>query len=77
VNAQFAEDVVRITLSKSNLLALLHKLEKADSAQTIHKRIDGVLVIVSSQSDLDHYKGEERGQMTEDTEAFIASWGTK
>ncbi|MBA3585140.1 MAG: hypothetical protein H0W36_11550 [Gemmatimonadetes bacterium] len=80
------ETVVAVTLSRRNLLALLHKLDRAGSARTItsqhaYRRLDGrtelvddLLLIVRSENDDEHYGGRlfPPGVMHPDTEAFIS-----
>lgn len=57
----------RITLSRRNLLTLLHKLDVPDSRRSIHK--DGM--IVTSEEDNVHYGDATPGRMSADTEAYI------
>ena len=59
-----------ITLSRRNLLALLHKLDMPGSARTIVKPCGAV---VRCESDVEHYgeRGFPAGKMHPDTEAYI------
>ena len=63
-----------LVLSRTNLLALLHKLDgMGDSACTLFKDIDnGWRMIVKSEHDDQHYGDEPRGVMHPLTEAFLA-----
>jgi len=77
---------VVVTLSRRNLLALLHKLDLDGSARTITSRhayrcldgrtqlVDDLLLIVRSENDDEHYGGRlfPPGVMHPDTEAFIS-----
>lgn len=62
-----------IVLSRRNLLALLHKLDKPGSAKTLIKRTENGLLVVQAEEDQDHYGDVSPGQMSSDTEKFIAS----
>ena len=58
-----------IILSRRNLLALLHKLDKPGSSRTLiapHRAF-----VITVEEDAQHYANREAGPMTEDTEAFI------
>lgn len=57
----------RITLSRRNLLTLLHKLDVPDSRRTIFK--DGIFV--AAEEDSVHYGDVRPGRMSADTEAYI------
>lgn len=70
------------TLSRRNLLTLLHKLDMPGSARTITNRyiyVDGVLVnaicVIKCENDFEHYgeRGEAPGTMHIDSEEFIAN----
>lgn len=62
-----------IVLSRRNLLALLHKLDKSGSSRTLVKSCDNGVLIVRAEDDSEHYGDKKPGQMTSDTENFIAS----
>jgi hypothetical protein len=73
-------DVV-VTLSKRNLLALLHKTSDAGSARELRASqcyIDGdaapitLELVVRSESDETHYEESPAGPLTAATEAFVA-----
>lgn len=66
------EHGVHIRLSKSNVLALLHKADNPDSAKTLVKDTDNGTLIVSVEGDDEHYANALRGEMSPETEAFIA-----
>jgi len=61
---------MQVTLSRRNLLALLHRLEMADSTCTIVKPGG---IVVTAETDEVHYRHRSRGpgQMHPDTEEFI------
>lgn len=65
---------VFVTLSRRNLLTLLHKLDKPGSARELmlFSPIYGALS-VKAEEDAEHYADRTPGPMTEDTEAFIAA----
>ena len=60
---------MQVTLSRRNLLALLHRLEMTDSATIIKPSGD----IIVAETDEVHYRHRSRGpgQMHPDTEEFI------
>ena len=63
-----------IVLSRRNLLALLHKLDKPGSARTLVA--PGGAFAITVEEDAEHYKGRvEPGIMTDDTEEFIRNHG--
>jgi hypothetical protein len=66
---------VTVVLSRRNVLALLHKLAKTDSARTLLKSFDnGWTLTLQVESDAEHYVLTEDpvpGRMTDDTETFI------
>lgn len=70
---------VKITLSRRNLLALLHKLEMEDSARRIEngdcyiegELADSLALVFCSEEDEEHYRHRRAGVMLPDTEAFI------
>jgi hypothetical protein len=66
---------IEVTLSRRNLLALLHKLDWEDSAHTICKRQDGILLTVMATDNEEHYGDGEFGIMHPETERFIGSYG--
>lgn len=70
------------TLSRRNLLTLLHKLDMPGSARTITNRYiyaDGILVdgicVIKAEDDFEHYgeRSEGPGAMHPDSEEFIAN----
>lgn len=80
------ETEFKLTLSRRNLLVLLHKLDMPGSARTFTNRyvyIDGMLVepgravvVVSCEDDDVHYLGREpAGDMHPDTEQFVKEVG--
>ena len=70
------EQGVHIELSRRNLLALLHKLEKPGSARLISiEGEDGFELWVAAAPDEVHYAGREPGRMSQDTEEFIRERG--
>jgi len=60
-----------LTLSKRNLLTLLHKLEMPGSQRTIIKPTPEGRAIVSVISDEEAYRNRAPGEMHPDTETFI------
>lgn len=58
-----------IVLSRRNVLALLHKLDKVGSARTLIS--PGGAFVLKVEDDAEHYGDRVPGVMTEDTEAFI------
>jgi hypothetical protein len=63
--------MVKVVLSRRNLLSLLHKLSVSDSEATLVKHIGRDTLIVQAEDDGPHYAGQSAGQMHPDTEAFI------
>lgn len=70
-------DAVTVTLSRRNLLALLHKLDMPESARTIYTFTrGGQLTVVAAEDDAEHYASREPGgEMHPKTEAFIREQG--
>ena len=66
------EHGIHIRLSKSNVLALLHKVDNPNSAKTLVKDVGDTTLIVSVEDDDQHYANDIRGEMSPETEAFIA-----
>ena len=63
---------VRVTLSKRNLLALLDKLSWEQSARTIVRdQEDGTLLVVTAETDEEHYIDRSPGIMHPRTEAAL------
>lgn len=62
---------VEITLSRRNILALLHKLDWDDSERTIQKFADGIILTVVAEDDNGHYGDGVAGVMHAETERFI------
>lgn len=66
--------VIIVTLSRRNLLALLHKLDMPGSAHTIWRDDGEMLLVVVAQDDEEHYADREPpGLMHLDTEYFIVN----
>jgi hypothetical protein len=66
---------VMVTLSRRNLLALLHKLDMEGSARTLIKNEGaGKHLIVQAEDDEEHYNRPEgpAGPMHPETEGFIS-----
>lgn len=68
--------VAVVTLSRRNLLALLHKLEMPGSARTLTTGYDcpeGWSLIVRSESDSEHYgaRSEPPGALHPESEIFV------
>lgn len=62
-----------VKLSRSNLKALLHKLDVENSARTIVRVTeDDWYLMVTAEEDEDHYGTRKRGLMTDETEKAIA-----
>jgi hypothetical protein len=74
---------VTVTLSRRNLLSLLHKLDWPESARTIvngdcYRRgrpVDDVLLVLRAEDDAEHYgrRSDPPGLMHPDTEKSIAT----
>src|ERR1019366_2640292 len=63
---------IEVTLSRRNLLSLLHKLDWENSKRTIQKRgPGGMLLTVVAEDDKEHYGDGEAGTMHDETERFI------
>jgi hypothetical protein len=64
---------VEVTLSRRNILTLLHKLDMPGSARTIVKEFpeQDYFLIVKAEDDDEHYQGRTPGFMHPDTEDFI------
>jgi hypothetical protein len=69
LNPNFAE----ITLSRRNLLSLLHKLDMPGSHRTLEKveRGKAAVLVVHAEDDAEHYGDRPAGPMHELTEAFV------
>jgi hypothetical protein len=69
-------NVITITLSKRNLLALLSKVDDPDSQKTISKYSDklGQHVRVKAEPDNEHYGHRKAGPMSEKSEKFIREY---
>jgi hypothetical protein len=69
--------VAEVTLSRRNLLALLHKLEMSGSARTLVSEDcpEGLVLVVRSEEDDEHYGARSLppGPLHPSTEAFINS----
>lgn len=71
---------IEVTLSRRNILALLHKLDWEGSERTIEKVCSGhggermILTLVAEEDD-EHYGDDEPGVMHTATESFIQSYG--
>lgn len=67
---------IEVTLSRRNILALLHKLDWEGSARTIQKECgNGMILTLVAEEDDEHYDGNEPGVMHTATESFIQSYG--
>jgi hypothetical protein len=66
---------IDLTLSRRNLLSLLHKVDWKGSERTIQKYLDGVLLNVIVEDDDEHYGEDDAGVMHDETERFIESYG--
>lgn len=67
---------IEVTLSRRNLLALLHKLDWEGSERTIQKLADdGMILTVVAEDNDEHYGDGEAGVMHDETERFIESYG--
>lgn len=79
----------KVTLSRRNLLALLHKLDMPDSARRLENNVvfvegehteDMILILCCCEDDAEHYADARRhgalpGEMHPDTETFIQTEG--
>lgn len=77
IHEQSNGSVAVVTLSRRNLLALLHKLEMPDSARTLITDYDcpeGWSLIVRSESDGEHYgaRPEPPGPLHPASELFVS-----
>jgi hypothetical protein len=67
---------IEVTLSRRNLLALLHKLDWEGSERTIQKLADdGMILTVVAEDNGEHYGDGAAGTMHDETERFIESYG--
>lgn len=67
---------IKVTLSRRNLLALLHKLDWEGSERTIQKLTDdGTTLTVIAENNDEHYGDSVAGTMHDETEQFIESYG--
>lgn len=67
---------IEVTLSRRNILALLHKLDWEGSERTIQKRADdGMILTVVAEDNDEHYGDDAAGVMHDETERFIESYG--
>ena len=65
-----------VTLSRRNILALLAKLDQPGSRRSIVKRQGDTILFVVAEEDASHYEdGPGPGQMSFETERFIAANG--
>lgn len=63
-----------VTLSKRNLLALLHKVDDPASAKIIYRRLEnGQVLVVQAEPDEEHYGERTPGVMTFNIEEFISN----
>ena len=66
---------VIVTLSKRNLLALISKIGRPESAATIYKSVDGgYTLFVAGVLDTEHYIDRKPGLMHPKDEAFIQAY---
>lgn len=65
---------IDLTLSRRNVLSLLHKVDWDGSERTIQKYLDGILLNVIVEGDAEHYD-DAAGVMHDETERFIESYG--
>jgi hypothetical protein len=70
-------ETVHIVLSRSNLQALLVKLEQPDSFRTIMKFKNGTTLMVTAEPDEESYKNMIRGKMSPETEQRMKQLGVK
>ena len=75
ISDQVYVEKIEVTLSRRNLLALLHKLDWKGSARTIQKYQDGLVLSIVAEDDYEHYGDGEAGVMHDETEQFI-EWNT-
>lgn len=87
LNAEGGTTHVVVTLSRRNLLALLHKLDMPNSSQAISNReifvngerpdYDDYTFLIRSESDEEHYANREAGPgvMHPTTERFVQEHG--
>lgn len=73
------QDVVAVTLSKRNLLALLAKVDDPSSHKTIFKNFmdtAGFVLVVTAEPDILHYApdGFPPGMMADSAEDFIRAY---
>lgn len=66
---------IEVTLSRRNILALLHKLDWEGSARTIQKESgNGMILTLVAEEDDEHYGDDLPGGMHTMTEQFIESF---
>ena len=66
--------VVRVRLSRRNLVALLTKLRDPESKKTIYRECGDIALYVVVEPDAQHYARREPGAMAPWTEAAIAAF---
>ncbi len=72
MNATINGDVVLVTLSRTNLRTLLHKLDNPSSFRTLCRSCEnGVDLIVHAEEDENHYRDRKRGVMSPETEKAL------
>ncbi len=72
MNTTINGDVVLVTLSRTNLRTLLHKLDNPGSLRTLCRSCEnGVGLIVHAEEDEEHYGDRKRGVMSPDTEVAL------
>lgn len=76
MDAEVSNTFIRVTLSRRNLLALLHKLEMAGSHRMIGKELaNGLTLTIKAEEDEESYQEREPGRMHPETEKFILKNG--
>lgn len=72
MNVEINGQHVVVTLSRSNVRTLLHKLDWPESARTITRLCENdMFLVLCAEEDQDHYVGRERGKMHPATETHI------
>lgn len=77
---QKAYGTVVVTLSRRNVLSLLHKMERPDPTEgeairtLMRNQGDGLFLAVVIEPDKDHYEDREPGDMGADIEAKLANY---
>ena len=71
MNLKTSDRLVIVTLSKRNVLSLLHKLEMEGSKRTLTRECDDGKLVVKVEPNAEHYGTRQPGVMHPKTEEFV------